>query len=53
MASATAAASTAETTLVVRGASTYSRAAIANKGEKNKGENDLLGSYYLGRASQT
>ena len=51
MASATAAASAVETTLVVRGASTCSRATIANKGEKNKGKNDLLGSYYLGYAS--
>ena len=51
MVSATAAASTAETTLAVRGTSTCSRATITNKGEKNKGENDLPGSYYLGYAS--
>jgi hypothetical protein len=53
MASAAAAASAAETTLAVRGASTCSRAAVADEGEKNKGENDLPGSYHLGRASQT
>lgn len=53
MASAAAAASAVETTLAVYGASTCSYATVTNKGEKNKGENDLLGSYYLGHTSQT
>ena len=35
------------TILLVCGAGAYSRA-YANKGEKNKSENNLLGSYYLG-----
>ena len=51
MASAAATASAIETTLVVCSTSTYSYAAITNKGEKNKGKNDLLGSYYLGYIS--
>ena len=54
--SATAAAFTTVTTLPVCGAiaHSYAHAAVAptatNKGEKNKGKNDLLKSYYLGHA---
>ena len=41
------------TTLIVHNANAHFYTAAANKGKKNKGENDLLGSYYLGRVSQT
>jgi hypothetical protein len=48
--SAIAAAFITATILLVYSASTRSRA-HTNKGEKNKGKNDLLGSYYLGHIS--
>ena len=39
------------TTPLVYSTGAYSHA-YTNKGEKNKGENNLLKSYYLGRTSQ-